>query len=326
MSGDSPPPAAPAPAKSSSARTVGIAVAAIVVVVIVVVAGLYVAKIGPFAPANSSGATSEVAGGFTEGQVVTFVYTGNYQCTPSLTAYFPNESSITSTTTCEAGAANQTAVSGQVPQWVLVPAFAGLSIFGVASLGANDRGFPQFQGGALPTDCGGGGSPTGCPDHPVAMYSPAFTTVEKFLNMSSGVGGYPEGVLPTPAHDHLLNTSTTFPNVPWGSIVVLVFDPNIWPDRVTGACTARVASSLSSATGNCLTTIAALDSALTTSTTAIATANGGSPGNPIWKAFGGPNAQVVIPGDLTIAQINHLNTNLYIPFSVQPGAPSSFPS
>ena len=295
------------------------------IVVIVVVAGLYVAKIGPFAASKGSGGAPSEAGGFTGGQVVTFLYNGTYLCTPALTTFYPGEGSISSTTNCEVGGASQTAVQ-QVPEWVLVPAFAGLTIFGATAFGASSRGFPMFGGQALLTDCGGGGSPTACPDHPTAIYSPAFTTVEQFLNISSGADGYPEGVLPTPAHDHLLNTTATFPNVEWGTIVVLVFDPNIWPDRATGACTALVASNLSSPTANCLTSITGLVHALSTSSSAVAAANGGSNNNGIWKALGGPKTQVVVPGDVTVAEINNLNANLYMPFAVQPGAPSSFPS
>ena len=303
-----------------------IAVVAIVVVAIVVVAGLYALKVGPFAPAKNPSATSGQAGGFTQGQVVTFQYMGAYSCQPSLAQLYPSQASINTTTNCEVGAADQNAIPSQVPEWVLVPAFAGMTIFGVTALGADSRGFPVSGGSSVLTDCGAGGSPTGCPDHPKLIYSPAFTTVEQFANITTGYNGLPEGVLPTPAHDHLLNTTTDFPNVEWGTIVVLVFDPNIFPDRVTGACTAHTASNLSSATGNCLTSIAALARALGQQSSAVATANGGSPGNPIWKALGGPKDQVLVPGDITIAQLNNLNSDLYIPFSVVPGAPSSFPT
>ncbi|MCI4363522.1 MAG: hypothetical protein L3K13_04370, partial [Thermoplasmata archaeon] len=157
-------------------------------------------------------------------------------------------------------------------------------------------------------------------------YSPSFTTVEQFTNTSSGYGGLPEGVLPIPAHDNLVNTSANTPNVEWGTIVVLVFDPNIFPDRATGTCAATTTSNLSSPTGNCLNSFAALSRALDTSSSSVARANGGSPGNPIWKSLSGSGLQVVVPGDINIAQLNNLNANLYIPFSTQPGAPSSFPT
>lgn len=308
----------PAPRKRSS---LGLIVAAIVIVVVVIVAGLYFAKVGPFATSSPAPAPQQ-AGGFTKGAVVTFVYTGAYSCTPALLSFFPNETTAASKTNCEAGAADQSAIQ-QVPEWVLVPAFAGLSIFGVTALNATARGFPTFQASPLLTDCGAGGSPTACSDHPAYLYSPAFTAVEEYINITSGYGGLPEGVLPTPAHDHLIDTAPTFPNVQWGTIVVLVFDPDIWPDRATGTCSAVVASNLSSPKANCLVSLTALEAALTTESSAVAAANGG---NPIWQALGSPTEQVVVPGDVTVTELNNLNANLYIPFSVQPGAPASFPS
>jgi hypothetical protein len=122
-----------------------------------------------------------------------------------------------------------------------------------------------------------------------------------------------------------LNTGTTFGNVYWGTIAVLVFDPNIWPTRDTGTCRAVVASNLSSPTANCLTSIGALQRAFATSSSADAAANGGAMPNPIWATLGNPSAQVVIPGVTSAAQITTLNANLYIPFSVAPGAPATFP-
>lgn len=323
------PPAPPAPRKRLPTWvTVVVAVAVAVAVVVAGISIYYVAH------PTSSPTKTFTTGGFTEGQPVTFFYpsvtstpaNGSWVCTPGLTAFFPSETNASRSTSCEAGAANQTAVPGQLPQWVLVPAFAGLSVFGVTALGASAQGFPEFNGTTIPADCGGGGSPTACADHPTYLYSPLFADVENFLNLTTGYGGLPLGVLPTPSHDHLLNTSTTYPNIPWGSIVVLVLDPNIFPNRTTGDCTQVVASNLSNPTGNCLNSIAALDRALSTYSSAVANANGGANNNPIWKTFGGPTLQVIVPGDLTIPQINELNMNFYDWFAVSPGAPSSFPS
>ncbi len=313
MSGPTPTP----PAGRSSGRRTLVAIAVVAIVVVAGLSAYYLVYLRPM----GGGASPLEAGGFTAGQVVTFVYNGTatYLCTPGLLTFYPNETSAG--TSCEVGAANQNAVE-QVPEWVLVPAFAGLSAFGVASLGATDRGFPQFHSATVLTDCGGGTSPTACVDHPSTIYSPLFTAVEEHLGITSGTAGLPEGVLPTPAHDHLLNTSSTYPNVQWGTIVVLVLDPNIWPDRSTGACTATIASNLSSPTGHCLTSIANLAAALTAESSAVTTAN---TGNPIWETLGSPDLQVVVPGDTSVAQINNLDGNLYIPFAVQPGAPASFP-
>ncbi len=322
-----PPKVGPPTARKLSWNWIG----ALVIVVVVVVAG--VAIYYETRP-SATPASTFTTGGFTANQVVTFTYpsvtanpgNGSWVCTPGLTTFFPSETGALKYTQCEAGAANQNAVPGQLPQWVLVPAFAGLSIFGVAALGASTQGFPQYNGTTIATDCGAGGSPAACADHPTYLYSPLFTDVENFLNLTSGYGGLPLGVLPTPSHDHLLNTTTTYPNIPWGSIVVLVLDPNILPARATGECTQVVASNLSSPTGNCLNSVAALDRALSTHSSAVANANGGTNHNPIWETFGGPTLQVIVPGDLTIPQINNLNMNFYDWFAVSPGTPSSFPS
>ena len=44
--------------------------------------------------------------------------------------------------------------------------------------------------------------------------------------------------------------------------------------------------------------------------------------NGIWQTLNSGCDQVVVPG----ADLNNLNGNLYIPFSVMPGAPPMFPS
>ncbi len=271
--------------------------------------------------------------GFTKGSVVTFVYNGTntFLCAPSMSVMFPNDSTAAAAaakTQCEVGNASQNAVS-QVPEWVLVPAFAGLSIFGVTALGASAHGFPTANNATVLTDCGAGGSEAACVDHPTYLYSPLFTAVEDHLNLTSGYGGLPLGVLPTPAHDHLIDTPTTYPNVEWGTIAVLVMDPNILPDRTTGTCTATVPSNLSAPTANCLTSFAALGRALTTCSSAAASFNAAAK-NPIWETLVSvgvsPCAQVLVPGDLTVSQLSNLNANLYIPFLVQAGGPASFPS
>jgi hypothetical protein len=304
----------------------GLIVGAVVVVILVAVAGLYVADPALFGKKASP--TPAEAGGFAMGQVVHFNYTGQWECKPGLATVFPSAPTAAANfTQCGvSGTSLTSAEPTQLPEWVLVPAFAGLSIFGVTALGGTAAGFPQFQASAIATDCGAGGSPTGCGDHPKYLYSPLFAAVETYLNLTSGYGGLPLGVLPTPAHDHLVNTTTTWPNIPWGTIVVLVLDPNIWPDRASASCTATVTSNLTNPTANCLTSISALGQALTTSSSAVATA-GLSSNNKIWKALGGPSVQVIVPGDLTISDINNLDSNLYIWFPVAPGPPPiGFPS
>jgi hypothetical protein len=308
------------------------ALAAIVVVVLVVVGGLgyYYAVYQPAHPGASGSSVNESLemGGFDDGQVVTFLYNGTTTslCNPTMGVMFPhdvNATAATKYTDCEVGNASQTAVP-ESPQYILVPAFAGLSIFGVGALGANASGFPTLNGTTLLTDCGAGGTLTACPDHPTYLYSPLYTAVEDHLNLTMGYGGLSPGVLPVPAHDHLLNTPTQVSNIYWGTVVVLVLDPNIFPAQMSPTCSVVSASNLSSPTGNCLTSFAALQRAVTGCSSSTADYNGAAK-NPIWQTLvsvGVPScAQVYVPGG-----INALNSNLYIPFSVSPGAPPMWPA
>jgi hypothetical protein len=311
------------------------AVIGVIVVIIVVLAVVLYVYPGYLKPSSSANSLQE--GGFTLGQVVTFTYNGTntFLCTPGMAVMFPGNataSAAAAKTSCEVGNASQNAVPSQVPEWVLVPAYAGLSIFGVAALGASSSGFATVNGSPLLTQCGAGGSHAACVDHPAYLYSPLFTAVELSINQPNGYGGLPLGVLPTPSHDHLINTSATYPNVEWGTIAVLVLDPNILPNRATGTCTATVATNLTSPTGNCLNSLPALERATKTCSTSVVAFNSAT-SNPIWKTLNKLFAktavcqQVVVPGDITITQVdNNLNSNLYIPFAVSPGAPGTFPS
>ncbi|MCL4355033.1 MAG: hypothetical protein JRM79_05230 [Nitrososphaerota archaeon] len=250
-------------------------------------------------------------GGLYNGQVVTFVYPRQYACTPSLLTFFPNQTAAASQTSCEVGAGNGNAEAGAVPLWVVVPAYAGLSVFGVKALGASPQGYPVFDNQTIITDCGASGTPSGCPDHPLLLYSPFFTAVEQHLGITNGYGGLPEGVLPTPAHDHLINCC--FQVIPWYTVVVLNFDPNIQPNPVTGQCSEIVPSSLANATADCLNNYSALVNALTTHNSAISQIDAN---NPIWQTLGGPTTQVVVPGAATAVQLNNANTNLFEHFTV----------
>ncbi|MGH2639793.1 MAG: hypothetical protein ACRDF4_11045, partial [Rhabdochlamydiaceae bacterium] len=249
--------------------------------------------------------------GFFNNTVVVFTYPHDYNCTPGLLTFFSNQSAASGKTQCVVGAGNSTAVSGAVPLWVVVPAYAGLSVFGVTQLGASPEGFAVFDNTTILTDCGAGGTPSGCPDHPTYLYSPFFTAVERHLNITDGVFGLPEGVLPTPAHDHVINCC--FQVVPWYTIAVLVFDPNIMPNPVTGRCNQVVPSNLTNPTGNCLSSFQALTNALTNHSSAVVSSN---TNNPIWQTLGGPPNQVVIPGAAAAAQISNANTNLFEFFTV----------
>jgi flagellar basal body-associated protein FliL len=324
-------PGATAPSTSPPKKGMGTMVVVVLVVVILVVAGglgyyYLVVKKNNSSTGTGLNASLEM-GGFADGQIVTFVYNGTTteECTPSLATMFPNDPNATAAaakTGCEVGNADQNAVS-QVPQYILVPAFAGLSIFGVPALKATSHGFPTVNGSTVLTQCGAGGTSTACPDHPTYLYSPDFTAVERHIGMDSGYGGLSPGVLPTPAHDHLLNTPTTYPNVYWGITVVLVFDPNIYPAQSSPTCTASVHSNLSNPTGNCLTSYSALQSAMGPGgCSSAAAAFNNATANPIWQTLNAGCRQVVVPG----GNLGELNGNLYIPFSVMPGAPPMFPS
>ncbi|HEV2449478.1 MAG TPA: hypothetical protein VGU43_03590, partial [Thermoplasmata archaeon] len=203
----SPPTAA---AKSPVKRGLLVAVA-LVVVVAVALAGLYVGKVGPFASMRAPSHTPPpFAAGFAGGAVVTLNFTGAENCEPSLLSFYPSATAASAVTNCEVDSANQNQVPDQVPQWILVPAFAGMSVFGLSALGASSGGFGVYSGSPVLTDCPAAASASACADTPAHLYSPTFVTVEQDANLSSGVAGEPAGVLPAPAFDTLLNTSGTF--------------------------------------------------------------------------------------------------------------------
>lgn len=306
-------------------RSISNTVFAIVTSVLVIVAavGFYLyAGLSLTPPSNKVIRTSyPISGGFFSGSLVEFYYTQNYTCEPPISSFGFNSTEVSLSskfTVCEVGAGNSSALAHAEPVFVLVPAFAGLSIFGVKQLGASSQGYPTFNGTIIFTQCGAGGSPTACPDHPTYLYSPAFTAVEQHIGIYNGVFGLPEGVLPTPAHDHVVDYEG--PTIPWYVIAVLVFDPNIYPDGATGQCRQIVPSNLSDPTGNCLTSFAALAAALTTKTTANTNANSIQP-DPIYSTLGNPATQVVIPGVSIVSENSPANSNLFIWFGVNSSQP-----
>lgn len=277
-----------------------------------------------FTTTVTSTVTPLKSAGFLNASLVTFGYSSNYVCTPPMNSFGFNSTETTNAakfTGCEVGAGNSSAVSGAFPVFVLVPAYAGLSIFGVTSLGASPQGYPVFNGTVIATQCGAGGSATSCPDHPTYLYSPDFTLVEKHLGIANGVFGLPEGVLPTPAHDHVVGFNDSN-SIPWDVIAVLVFDPNIMPNAVTGQCTQVVSSNLTDPTGNCLNSLSALASAVNTKTTATANANM-TQNDPIYDTFGGVSTQVLIPGVPMVSENSPANTNLFLYFNVVSTQPYS---
>ncbi|MDE1811178.1 MAG: hypothetical protein KGH66_03990 [Candidatus Micrarchaeota archaeon] len=182
--------------------------------------------------------------------------------------------------------------TGAFPLWLFVPAFAGTSILGVNSLGASVQGFPTFDGNVVATQCGPGGTPVSC-NHPEYVYSPIYTALEHKLGVYNGIFGLPEGIGPTPAHTHANGLDYLGPTGRWYIIPVFVFDPNIMPNATTGACAQIVQSNLTSPTGNCLTSFAAIWAAMNTTSSAVGAANAG---NPLWSVVGNATYQVAVPG------------------------------
>jgi len=257
------------------------------------------------------------SGAFLNGQIISFYYSMNFNCTPPLSAFFANQSKANQLTMgCEVGAANMSAFpNNAAPVYVIVPAFAGLSVFGVKQLGATPQGFPVFtynnMSYTILTQCGASLTPTACPDHMSLIYSPAFTVVEQYLGIKNGVFGLPEGVLPTPAHDHIVTFSTN-QSIPWYIVVVLDFDPNIFPNPVTGQCQAIVPSNITNSTANCLNSYSAILKAMQTQDSAVASANSN---NPIWLALGKPMTQVIVPGITPANLKTAANSNMVLYFS-----------
>jgi hypothetical protein len=315
--------------------------AAVTIVLIIVAAagyGLYATKSSTSMTETTTATTTEVmtstatmtgssssssvlqtlkSGGLLNANTVSFGYTQEYQCTPSLTTFGFNATEAAAAakaTGCDVGAGNSTAVSNALPVFVLVPAYAGLSIFGVASLGASAQGYPVFDNQTIATQCGAGGTGAACPDHPTYIYSPDFTLVEQHIGIHNGVFGLPEGVLPTPSHDHVVGYNGT-QSIPWYMVTVLVFDPNIMPNAITGQCTQVVQSNLPNPTGNCLNSLSAIQAAMGTKSSATANANA-TQSNPIYGTFGGVPTQVLVPGVTAIAETSAANSNLFLYFNV----------
>ncbi len=309
---------------STTATKAGIStkVFAATTIVLIIIAGagygLYYTAVSKPSPKTRIGVT----GGFFNGQVVTFQFFENFTCAPAITQLFPGDANATAAanvTSCEAGKPG-TFPSNVEPVWGMSPAFAGLSIFGITDFGATPDGFPTYNSTTVFTDCTGMGSTHKCPDHPPLFYSPVIVAVENYLGKRNGVtvGGttLPEGVMPFPAHTHIIDTEAAGQDIPWNAIAVFVFDPNIFPNPATGKCTATVASNLTNPISNCLTSIANLQSAMATHDSAVSIANAN---NPMWKALKldqMPPIQVVIVGASSPSDYRNANSNVDVPFSV----------
>lgn len=215
--------------------------------------------------------------GFQGGNVVTLNYTNTTTaCSPSMASIYQGyqeAQNASATTSCEIGVGTTIPVNS-FPTFLLVPSFAGLSIFGFTSWNSTASGYPTFNGITIVTDCGAAGTASSCPETPNSIknyYSPTISSWEKTLGITKGIYGLPQGVMPNSARDLLVPGSAKAG--PTYLVRVAVYDPNIFPNATTGKCTQWVASNLTNATGNCLTTRSALARALVTSDSAVALAN-----------------------------------------------------
>lgn len=251
--------------------------------------------------------TANQTGAFYNGSVITYDYTGGYSCYPPLSSVSPKATANESDYPCYAGIASNS--SQALPDWVLVPAYAGMSIFG-----ANGTdGMPVFGNSTVYVNCGAGNSTTMCASDPKFVYSPAFAMMENYTGKHS-FDGLPNGVMPLPAHSHLINDTFHNDPIPWYVVIVYVFDPNIMPNVTNGKCAQVVASNVPNPTGNCLTSLAAIKRAMQTEDNATANAN---TGNPIWNAMGKPAAEVYIPNDTSQSEVGNPNTNIVVPFAAK---------
>ena len=247
------------------------------------------------------------AGAFYNGSVITYNYTGSYSCYPPLSSIIQNATANETDYPCYAGIASNS--SQALPDWILVPAYAGMSIFGINST----NGMPIFRNSTVYVNCGAGNSSSMCQSDPKFVYSPDFAKIENLIGKRS-FDGLPNGVMALPAHSHLINNTFHNDPIPWYVIIVYVFDPNIMPNVTNGKCTQVVPSNSSSPSVNCLTSLAAIKRAMQTKDNATLNAN---IGNPVWDAMGKPTTEVYIPNDTSQSEVGNPNTNIVVPFSAK---------
>lgn len=231
--------------------------------------------------------------GFRNGAVVSLNYSAPNGCSSSLSTIFnnyPEAVNASAVTNCESGTPVPTPANS-FATYVLVPSFAGLSIYGQTGWNATAQGYPTFWGNTIVTQCGAAGTPAGCAtsaNSVINYYSLGVSNWEKTLGITNGKFGLPEGVMPNAARDRLI------PNVTSGYTYLVrvgVNDPNIFPNATTGKCTQVVASNQTKPTANCLNSTAALARALVTSDSAVVTAN---KNNPLYNAKGPHTTQASI--------------------------------
>jgi hypothetical protein len=260
------------------------------------------------------------------GNVVNLVYFDNFTCIPAPAAVYMNSSesiNAASITACEFGSAAGVNTTGGIPRWDLIPAFAGLSIYGYPAYGSTLLGYPSYNGNTVLTECTASGKSNLCIRRPAYIYSPIISTIERSSNISNGINGLPEGVLPNAARDILASPKKNSAVSRSYDVRVWVLDPNIFPNPSTGKCVQVAPSSLANSTAHCLTSITALEAAISTNDTAVPTINAN---NVFWKVANMPETQAVIlvvallPSNSTSPRfvvqqsndINVSNTNMFI--------------
>lgn len=239
---------------------------------------------------NKTTVASNSSWAFQNGKVVQYVYYSNYTCSPGITGVYLNISQVynaSKVTQCETGSSAGVNVTGAIPKWNLVPAFAGTSVWGWTQFGSSSNGYPMWNGTVIMTQ-----APAGIVAmQPKYFYSPLTAMNEQSVNQSSGINGLPVGVLPSAAHDVLISPLKSNAITRSYRITVAVYDPNIFPNPTTGKCTQVAPSSLPNATSNCLTSVAALQAAIATTDNSVATIN---KGNPLWVNAGNLTTQAAI--------------------------------
>ncbi len=198
------------------------------------------------AVAGEPRAPSEIATtlAFIEGSVVTVQYSNIYFC---------NSAGPPTTSTSSPCKVGIDAVTDPVPDVasntlnVIVPAFLtplcspilGITCFTVPGFSGTSSVFNPALGANVFAQCPDNLTILKCPNHP------------NFLDLGPTTLA---GVVPLLIHSHVLNTPSGATNHGgwWKLKVWLVFDPSIWPNASTGACTAG---------SGCLNSIAALSSA-----------------------------------------------------------------
>ena len=263
---------------------------------------------------------------FQNGNIIKLVYYDNFTCFPApYTIYSNSNESInaSSVTACEYGSSIGVNTSGGIPRWSIIPTFAGLSVYGYTAYGSTPQGYATYNGQVIPTTCGAGQASKVCIHRPMYIYSPIISAIEHSINISNGMYGLPEGVLPNPTRDVIVSPKKNGSVSRSYDVRVWVFDPNIFPNSTTGKCTQVVPSSLGDPTAHCLNSTAALQAAIRTNDTAVPVINAN---NIFWKIANRPETQVAIVTAVEVQSnstepqfavqlsddINISNTNMFI--------------